>query len=197
MEFACAIPGTAGGGVRMNAGAYGRRWSGSSGERLSSTPQARMEGERRAGARPPGARQFGRGQIVAEVEFELDVPTRRVGAPVSSELNTARKATQPTNKRTFGSVFKNPSTSSAREDARRVRAARVQDRRGPDLAETRELHRECRRGVRYARRLALMAESGRACARARGRARAPRSTSRRNSRSRSRRRRPGVTAQDP
>ncbi|MEP7225593.1 MAG: FAD-binding protein, partial [Actinomycetota bacterium] len=27
LEFACAIPGTAGGGVRMNAGAYGRDWS--------------------------------------------------------------------------------------------------------------------------------------------------------------------------
>ena len=27
MEFACAIPGTAGGGVRMNAGAYGRDWA--------------------------------------------------------------------------------------------------------------------------------------------------------------------------
>src|SRR5207245_9384761 len=26
-EFACAIPGTAGGGLRMNAGAYGRDWS--------------------------------------------------------------------------------------------------------------------------------------------------------------------------
>jgi UDP-N-acetylmuramate dehydrogenase len=27
-EFACAIPGTAGGGVRMNAGAYGQDWAG-------------------------------------------------------------------------------------------------------------------------------------------------------------------------
>ena len=27
-EFACAIPGTAGGGVRMNAGAYGADWAG-------------------------------------------------------------------------------------------------------------------------------------------------------------------------
>src|SRR5215211_886444 len=27
-EFACAIPGTAGGGVRMNAGAYGSDWAG-------------------------------------------------------------------------------------------------------------------------------------------------------------------------
>src|SRR5213079_3543520 len=26
-EFACAIPGTAGGGVKMNAGAYGSDWS--------------------------------------------------------------------------------------------------------------------------------------------------------------------------
>jgi UDP-N-acetylenolpyruvoylglucosamine reductase len=27
LEFACAIPGTAGGGVRMNAGAYGSDWA--------------------------------------------------------------------------------------------------------------------------------------------------------------------------
>ena len=41
----------------------------------------------------------------------------------SRELNRARKATQPTNKRTFGSVFKNPDARARRgADARGLRA---------------------------------------------------------------------------
>jgi UDP-N-acetylmuramate dehydrogenase len=49
-----------------------------------------------------------RGQIVAEVEFRL---TPRPEADIRrtvAELNATRKATQPTNRRTFGSVFRNP-----------------------------------------------------------------------------------------
>jgi UDP-N-acetylmuramate dehydrogenase len=48
------------------------------------------------------------GQVVAQVEFRL---TSRPPAEVKqtvAELLAQRKATQPTNKRTFGSVFKNP-----------------------------------------------------------------------------------------
>ena len=41
-EFACAIPGTAGGGVWMNAGAYGGDWSD------DPRPRARRHGRRRA-----------------------------------------------------------------------------------------------------------------------------------------------------
>ena len=108
MEFACAIPGTAGGGVRMNAGAYGRDWSAivrralvvdAAGSAWRSNADLELTYRRSA---------LGRGQIVAEVEFELE---RRPEAEIRrtvAELNAARKASQPTNKRTFGSVFKNP-----------------------------------------------------------------------------------------
>jgi UDP-N-acetylenolpyruvoylglucosamine reductase len=48
------------------------------------------------------------GEVVAQVEFRL---RRRDAAEIKStvaELQAQRKAAQPTNKRTYGSVFKNP-----------------------------------------------------------------------------------------
>jgi UDP-N-acetylenolpyruvoylglucosamine reductase len=107
-EFACAIPGTAGGGVKMNAGAYGSDWSnvlvsalvaGAEGtERL--TPAELGLSYRHSEVRP--------GQVVAQVEYRLTPrPPEEIKAAVA-ELVAQRKATQPTNERTFGSVFKNP-----------------------------------------------------------------------------------------
>lgn len=107
-EFACAIPGTAGGGVRMNAGAYGSDWS----EILA---RARVVGADGAGWLTPTElglsyrhSELRHGQVVAEVEYRLvPRPPEEIKARVA-ELVAQRKATQPTNKRTFGSVFKNP-----------------------------------------------------------------------------------------
>jgi UDP-N-acetylenolpyruvoylglucosamine reductase len=107
-EFACAIPGTAGGGVWMNAGAYGSDWAGILERALlvdaeGAHWQARQElglRYRRSDLRP--------GQVVAQVEFRLTPrPPEQVKAIVSA-LQAQRKAAQPTNKRTYGSVFKNP-----------------------------------------------------------------------------------------
>ena len=51
---------------------------------------------------------LGAGDVIAEVEYRLSPrPPEEIKAVVS-ELIAQRKATQPTNKRTFGSVFKNP-----------------------------------------------------------------------------------------
>ena len=48
------------------------------------------------------------GQVAAQVEFRLTQrPADEIRATVA-ELQAQRKDTQPTNKRTFGSVFKNP-----------------------------------------------------------------------------------------
>ena len=48
------------------------------------------------------------GQVVAQVEYGLHArPLEDIKATVA-DLVARRKATQPTNKRTFGSVFKNP-----------------------------------------------------------------------------------------
>jgi UDP-N-acetylenolpyruvoylglucosamine reductase len=107
-EFACAIPGTAGGGVKMNAGAYGRDWSevlaralvvSASGAGWRTPAELELE-YRRSGLAP--------GQVVARVEYQLEPqPPEEIKATVA-DLVAQRKATQPTNKRTFGSVFKNP-----------------------------------------------------------------------------------------
>ena len=107
-EFACAIPGTAGGGVWMNAGAYGSDWS-------QILVRARVVTADGAGWLTPGElglsyrhSELRHGQVVAEVEYRL-VPRSadEIKATVAG-LVAQRKATQPTNKRTFGSVFKNP-----------------------------------------------------------------------------------------
>jgi UDP-N-acetylmuramate dehydrogenase len=107
-EFACAIPGTAGGGVKMNAGAYGSDWSRVLVRALVVDPAgagwlARDEldlGYRHSVLRP--------GQVVARVEFRLAPRPPADVKQTIAELNAQRKATQPTNRRTFGSVFKNP-----------------------------------------------------------------------------------------
>ena len=108
LEFACAIPGTAGGGVRMNAGAYGGEWAAIVRRALV----VDAETERWAG---PADLQLSyrhsaleSGQVAAVVEFQLHRrPAHDIRRTVA-DLQARRKATQPTNKRTFGSVFKNP-----------------------------------------------------------------------------------------
>ena len=107
-EFACAIPGTAGGGVFMNAGAYGSDWSevlvralvvSADGEDWRTPSQLGLE--YRHSALAPG-------EVVARVEYRLAPrPPADIRATVA-DLVARRKDTQPTNKRTFGSVFKNP-----------------------------------------------------------------------------------------
>jgi UDP-N-acetylmuramate dehydrogenase len=107
-EFACAIPGTIGGGVWMNAGAYGSDWA-------AILDRALVVDEQ--GARWLTPKELGlsyrhselrHGQVVAGAEFTLaPLPEDQIKANVA-RLQALRKAAQPTNKRTFGSVFKNP-----------------------------------------------------------------------------------------
>jgi len=107
-EFACAIPGTAGGGVRMNAGAYGGDWAGVL-ERAFVVSADRSEWRTPAelGLRYRHS-DLRLGEVVAQVEFSLEPrPPAEIKATIA-ELQAQRKAAQPTNKRTFGSVFKNP-----------------------------------------------------------------------------------------
>ena len=108
LEFACAIPGTAGGGVRMNAGAYGSDWSAILVRALVVsaegsgwlTPEELGLEYRHSCVRAD--------QVVARVEYRLvPKPVAEIKVEVA-DLVARRKATQPTNKRTFGSVFKNP-----------------------------------------------------------------------------------------
>lgn len=107
-EFACAIPGTAGGGVRMNAGAYGGDWAQVLERALVVTAEGSgwlTPAELGLSYRHSGLRDE---QVVARVEFRLTPREPDEVKATIRELNAARKAAQPTNRRTFGSVFKNP-----------------------------------------------------------------------------------------
>ena len=107
-EFACAIPGTIGGGVWMNGGAYGGDFS----QVLIRALVATAEG---TGWLTPGElglsyrhSHLEHRQVVVQAELRLAPrPPDEIKATVR-ELNAQRKAAQPTNRRTFGSVFKNP-----------------------------------------------------------------------------------------
>jgi UDP-N-acetylenolpyruvoylglucosamine reductase len=107
-EFACAIPGTVGGGVAMNAGAYGGDWKALLARALVVSAEGsewRAPDELGLDYRRSGLTN---GEVVARVEFRLQPrPHEEIKATVA-ELQARRKAAQPTNKRTFGSVFKNP-----------------------------------------------------------------------------------------
>src|SRR5262245_36095935 len=107
-EFACAIPGTVGGGVQMNAGAYGSDWAAIleralvvSADGSEWRPPEQLGLEYRRSALAPG-------EVVAKAEFRLEPKAPDEIKATVAELQARRKAAQPTNKRTFGSVFKNP-----------------------------------------------------------------------------------------
>jgi UDP-N-acetylenolpyruvoylglucosamine reductase len=107
-EFACAIPGTAGGGVRMNAGAYGSDWRAILARALVVDADdsrwlshSELDLSYRHSALVPG-------QVVATVEFRLAPRAPQEIKDTIAAMQARRKETQPTNKRTFGSVFKNP-----------------------------------------------------------------------------------------
>ena len=92
----------------MNAGAYGRDWSDVLVRALVAT--AAGEGWMSADELGLAYRHSGLGpsEVVAAVEYRLESRASAEIRATVSELVARRKDTQPTNKRTFGSVFKNP-----------------------------------------------------------------------------------------
>jgi UDP-N-acetylmuramate dehydrogenase len=107
-EFACAIPGTIGGGIWMNGGAYGGDFAGV----LERALVATVDGSGWLSPAELGLSyrhsKLRHGQVVVRAELRLRPrPPEEIKAEVR-ELNARRKSAQPTNRRTFGSVFKNP-----------------------------------------------------------------------------------------
>jgi UDP-N-acetylenolpyruvoylglucosamine reductase len=107
-EFACAIPGTIGGGVWMNAGAYGGDFAAV----LERAFVATHEGGSWLTATELGLgyrhSELRHGQVVVRAELRLEPRAPDEIKADVRKLNARRKEAQPTNRRTFGSVFKNP-----------------------------------------------------------------------------------------
>ncbi len=108
IEFGCAIPGTVGGAVRMNAGAYERELR----EPLVEALVVSARGVRRGGPAELELRYRGSNiaadEVVAEVILELEPADPAVIAATIRGMQDRRSAAQPRKARTFGSIFKNP-----------------------------------------------------------------------------------------
>jgi UDP-N-acetylmuramate dehydrogenase len=161
LEFTCAIPGTVGGGVKMNAGAYGGDIAGvleralvvsAEGSEWRTPAELGLE-YRRSGLEP--------GEVVARAEFRLTPrPADEIKATVA-DMQARRKAAQPTNKRTFGSVFKNPEhelTAGRMLEACGLRGYRLG---GAQISPRHANFIENADGARSADAVALMAEARR------------------------------------
>jgi UDP-N-acetylmuramate dehydrogenase len=160
-EFACAIPGTIGGGVWMNAGAYGSDWAAILDRALVVDEQGARwltPAELGLSYRHSGLHH---GQVVASAEFTLaPLPEEQIKANVA-RLQALRKAAQPTNKRTFGSVFKNPEHELSA--GRMLEACGLKGHRigGAQISPRHANFIENADGARAADALALMAEARR------------------------------------
>jgi UDP-N-acetylmuramate dehydrogenase len=114
LEFLRGIPGTAGGAVRMNAGAYGREVADILVEatlvlrdgRVETWPRERFGYRYRHGEMPEGA-------IVVEALFEGAPGDRRAIGAEMDRIVAEREASQPLRSRTGGSTFKNPPGTKA------------------------------------------------------------------------------------
>jgi UDP-N-acetylmuramate dehydrogenase len=160
-EFAAAIPGTIGGGVRMNAGAYGGEFS----EVLDGVLVATADG---TGWMTPSElglsyrhSDLQHGQVVVEVLLKLWPGEPDEIKSKIRELNAQRKAAQPTNRRTFGSVFKNPEHELSA--GRMLEACGLKGHRigGAQISPKHANFIENADGARSADAIALMAEARR------------------------------------
>jgi UDP-N-acetylmuramate dehydrogenase len=108
IEFGCAIPGTVGGAVRMNAGAYGSEIR----DVLRSADVVSANGTR--SGRPAELELSYRhsnvraSEVVAQAVLQLAPGDRDEIRARVRELQQRRSESQPRKARTFGSVFKNP-----------------------------------------------------------------------------------------
>ena len=114
LEFLCGIPGSIGGAVAMNAGAYGTEvkdvldWAEvATPGGVQRLPAADFRFAYRNAALPPGP------AVVVRARFHARPGDAGVIAARMAEIRAAREATQPVRARTGGSTFKNPPGHSA------------------------------------------------------------------------------------
>jgi UDP-N-acetylmuramate dehydrogenase len=130
LEFLRGIPGTAGGAVRMNAGAYGRDVADILIEatlvlrdgRIETWPAARLGYTYRHSEVPEGA-------VVVEALFQGIPGERAVIGAEMDRIAAERESSQPLRSRTGGSTFKNPPGTKAWEliDSAGCRGLRIGD----------------------------------------------------------------------
>ena len=110
LEFGAGIPGTIGGWVAMNAGIPGREAGERVVELVVATPRGGIQTLGSAGLRfvYRGVHGLAAGSVVIAARFQLERSTRdAVRAEVERHL-AHRRATQPIDQPSCGSVFKNP-----------------------------------------------------------------------------------------
>ena len=116
LEFMCGIPGTVGGGLRMNAGAYGREFK----DVLIDAEALDGEGRRHTLA----AAELGLSYrhcdvpddwIFVGARFRGEAGDKDAIGKRMAEIQAAREATQPIRARTGGSTFANPPGEKAWE----------------------------------------------------------------------------------
>jgi UDP-N-acetylmuramate dehydrogenase len=160
-EFACAIPGTLGGGVWMNGGAYGGDFSQVLERALVATADGTgwlTPAELGLSYRHSNLRH---GQVVVQAELSLHPRDPAEIKAEVRELNARRKDAQPTNRRTFGSVFKNPDHELS--SGRMLEACGLKGHRmgGAQISPKHANFIENADGARTADALALMGEARR------------------------------------
>jgi UDP-N-acetylmuramate dehydrogenase len=115
VEFMIGIPGTVGGGVRQNAGCFGREMV----DVLESAEIFDLAAGEQISVRPPdldmGYRQtnVGANQIVLSARFRTEAGDGEAGSALIREITRWRRAHQPGGTLNAGSVFKNPPGDSA------------------------------------------------------------------------------------
>ncbi len=113
LDFACGIPGTVGGAVAMNAGAYGKALQ----DVLVDVQFATASGDFwiSASELDCGYRfcNLPAGSIVCAARFELVPSETEVVLECHQSILRKRRTVQPQGVRTFGSTFKNPAQTGA------------------------------------------------------------------------------------
>jgi len=113
LEFGASIPGSVGGAVAMNAGAYRSELK----DVLRWAVVCTADGRRRVGPADLelGYRRSGlrRDEVVAAAAFDLHRDAPEAILARLGEFRGQRRATQPQGVRTFGSVFANPAGDSS------------------------------------------------------------------------------------